>query len=452
MCRAEGHGHVVIGAHAHGKFRQPVPLRDLSQQRKMERGFFLHRRNAHEPRDRQPELVPAQRNKRIRLFGKKTRFLRFLTRIDLNEKLRQLCAFFTFLHEGAGKFLPVESFNHIEKRNGVLHFVGLQRTDEMKLKAGVIFPQLRPFAVCFLHPVFTEEALARCDDRTNFFRVKRLGNGNKRHVLHLPVRAAGRFGNADFHLGKTGSNIGGHGKSFAEHLEQGQPIAKTQPTAKNNGAHCQESRLMTGTGEKLRRTARRLGRKEPDLPPIIVMSDARRAPDAAAMIRALPPEAAFIFRHYELAPHDREKRARQACSAARYRNIPFLVAGDAKLAARIGADGLHLPEWQIMRLESRLALNLPFGFITAAAHSPAALRRAASAGVDAALLSPVFATKSHVGARPLGLAKAAEWARAATLPVYALGGINEETAARLSGTDFCGIAGIGFASAAEAHL
>lgn len=197
--------------------------------------------------------------------------------------------------------------------------------------------------------------------------------------------------------------------------------------------------------KKLLRTARRLGQMEPDLPPIIVMSDARRAPDAAAMIESLPPESAFIFRHYELAPHDREKSARQACSAARRRNIPFLVAGDAKLAARIGADGLHLPEWQIMHLEGRLALYWPFAFITAAAHSPAALRRAASAGADAALLSPVFATKSHVGARPLGLTKAAEWARAASVPVYALGGINEGTAARLSGTDFCGIAGIGFA-------
>lgn len=196
--------------------------------------------------------------------------------------------------------------------------------------------------------------------------------------------------------------------------------------------------------EKLLRTARMLGRKEPGLPPIIVMSDVRRTPDAAALIESLPPEAAFIFRHYELASRDREKYAMRACAAARRRNIPFLVAGDAGLAARIGADGVHLPEWQIMRLQSRLALTLPFAFITAAAHSPAALRRAAGAGADAALLSPVFETKSHDGAKPLGLAKAAEWARAASLPVYALGGINERTAPRLSGTEFCGIAGIGF--------
>jgi thiamine-phosphate pyrophosphorylase len=59
---------------------------------------------------------------------------------------------------------------------------------------------------------------------------------------------------------------------------------------------------------------------------------------------------------------------------------------------------------------------------------------------DAALLSPVFATKSHPKARPLTAPRARLIACHALLPVLALGGVTARNAALLSG--FSGIAAI----------
>jgi thiamine-phosphate pyrophosphorylase len=81
--------------------------------------------------------------------------------------------------------------------------------------------------------------------------------------------------------------------------------------------------------------------------------------------------------------------------------------------------------------------------VTAAAHSPIAIRLAARLGVDAVLLSPVFATASHPDARTLGPLRFARWARESPVPVYALGGIDAARARRLRGSGAVGFAGIG---------
>ncbi|MBT3536145.1 MAG: thiamine monophosphate synthase, partial [Rhodospirillaceae bacterium] len=84
----------------------------------------------------------------------------------------------------------------------------------------------------------------------------------------------------------------------------------------------------------------------------------------------------------------------------------------------------------------------PGWLITAAAPSPAAVRRAARQDVDAALLSPVFATASHPGAVELGTVRFANWVRGAPLPVYGLGGISAANGNRLLHSGAAGIAAI----------
>jgi len=156
---------------------------------------------------------------------------------------------------------------------------------------------------------------------------------------------------------------------------------------------------------------------------------------------ALPRNSAVIFRHYG-AP-DREDLAARLVAQSRRRGIRVLVAADAGLAARIGADGLHLPQalaargpgvWQSWRR--------PDWLVTAAAHSPAALWRARAAGADAALLSPVFSTASHPGGAALGVLRFAAWCRNSPLPVYALGGVSAANIRRLKGCGARGLAGI----------
>jgi thiamine-phosphate pyrophosphorylase len=180
----------------------------------------------------------------------------------------------------------------------------------------------------------------------------------------------------------------------------------------------------------------------PGLPPAILMTDSVRLPDPEPWIARLPRGAAVILRHYEAA--NRISLARRLAVACHQCQVRLLVAGDARIASASGADGLHLPEAMVTR-ESRnwRRWRRPDWLITAAAHSPRAIRRAAEAGVDAVLLSPVFATKSHPLSPTLGPLRFAALVAASPLPVYALGGVTKVTLARLAGSGACGFAGIG---------
>lgn len=180
------------------------------------------------------------------------------------------------------------------------------------------------------------------------------------------------------------------------------------------------------------------------LPRLILMTDEKRLADPRAAVGRLPRGAAVILRHYGVP--DRAALARDLADLCRRRGLRLIVAGDWRLAAAIGAGGVHLPEGLARRGPPAWGGGQmkPSGFlVTAAAHSPAALWRAARAGADAALLSPVFATASHPGAAVLGPLRFARWCRAAPLAVYALGGITPSTARRLAGSGLAGIAGIG---------
>ncbi len=67
--------------------------------------------------------------------------------------------------------------------------------------------------------------------------------------------------------------------------------------------------------------------------------------------------------------------------------------------------------------------------------------RIVPSGLDAVFLSPVFPTGSHPERSALSAMRANAVARALTVPVYALGGIDARKAALLRG--FIGIAAIG---------
>lgn len=178
------------------------------------------------------------------------------------------------------------------------------------------------------------------------------------------------------------------------------------------------------------------------LPPVILMTDSRRLADPTAALAGLERGGAVILRHY--GDPGREEMARRLAALCRRRGVRLLIAGDGRLAAAIGADGIHLPEALAGRGPGAWSRwRRPGWLVTAAAHSPAALFRAARAGADAALLSPVFATPSHPDRRPLGPLRFAAWCRASPLPVYALGGVSVAGARRLAASGGAGIAGIG---------
>lgn len=183
------------------------------------------------------------------------------------------------------------------------------------------------------------------------------------------------------------------------------------------------------------------------LPPLAMLTDERRMPDPLPAAARLPAGSLVILRHYGVAAEERAALARRLARLCRRRRLRLLVAADWRLAAAVGAAGLHLPEG-LARGAKGLAPALAWrrrrgGLLTVAAHGAAGLARAARLGADAALLSPVFATASHPGAGILGPLRFAALCRAAAVPVYALGGIAPDTAPRLRASGAIGLAAIG---------
>jgi thiamine-phosphate pyrophosphorylase len=118
-----------------------------------------------------------------------------------------------------------------------------------------------------------------------------------------------------------------------------------------------------------------------------------------------------------------------------------LAGADPQLAARISADGVHLPE-RMSALAGGIRRGRPTWIVTTAAHSRSAIAAARSGGADAVFVSPVFASASPSAGAPLGALRFARLARSARLPVFALGGINAITVRSLAHTGAIGVAAI----------
>lgn len=178
------------------------------------------------------------------------------------------------------------------------------------------------------------------------------------------------------------------------------------------------------------------------LPRAIAMTDVERAPDPALLLHGLPAGGALILR--ERNSGRLAAAARHWVPAAHRAGRRVLIAGDARLALAVGADGVHLSEAQLRRRPETKSVRLRPGWVvTASAHGAGALLRAAGAGADAALLSPVFPTASHPDVPALGALRFAALADLAPIAIFALGGVTAASLRRLGGSSAAGIAGIG---------
>jgi len=174
---------------------------------------------------------------------------------------------------------------------------------------------------------------------------------------------------------------------------------------------------------------------------LVAVTDETRGGDPLILAARLPKGSMLIFRHYD-APN-RAALAMKLAVLCRNKRLTLMVAGDLDLALRVRA-GLHLPDGVAARPSPRLRLwKRRGGRLTAAAHDRRGLSRAAGLGADAALLSPVFATHSHPGAKPLGLLTFRRLVKDAGLPVVALGGIDAASVRQLGGIGIAGVAAIG---------
>ena len=98
---------------------------------------------------------------------------------------------------------------------------------------------------------------------------------------------------------------------------------------------------------------------------------------------------------------NRRRVARSLLMAAKRRRLVFLVGADEKLAQRVGAMGLHLPERAIWRARG-VRRRHPNWLVTGSAHSPTALALAARCNLDAIFLSSIFPSRSPSAGPPIG--------------------------------------------------
>lgn len=182
-------------------------------------------------------------------------------------------------------------------------------------------------------------------------------------------------------------------------------------------------------------SARAGGRKP--LPALLFFTDPARTPDISAVAERLPRGSAIVYRAFGAA--NAEAAALTLKAIARRRGLRLLIGADEVLAAKVKADGVHLPE----RLAHRArAIRRPGWLVTAAAHSPRAARSALASGADAVVVSAVFPSNSASAGAPLGPLRLAQIVRMAGGPVYGLGGVNDKTARRLLRAGLVGLAGV----------
>ncbi|MBW8304302.1 MAG: thiamine phosphate synthase [Brevundimonas sp.] len=187
-------------------------------------------------------------------------------------------------------------------------------------------------------------------------------------------------------------------------------------------------------------------RRDPsaDLPPLLFFTDPERTPRPWETAGRLPAGSGVVFRSFGAA--DARETGLRLREATRRRRGLLLVGLDAELAEALEADGVHLPE-RALDQATALRAARPDWRITGAVHSAAAVAEAG--GLDAAVLSPVFAAGGASPDRPpLGVRGFAALTREAAVPVYALGGIDAANARTLIGSGACGLAGVSAIQAA----
>lgn len=152
-------------------------------------------------------------------------------------------------------------------------------------------------------------------------------------------------------------------------------------------------------------------------------------------LRRLPRGSGFVYRHYHLGDPARWTRFRHLRQLARARGHLVILADSALTAREWGADGIYgAPRSLYPRRRELIRI--------ATTHDLREIGQANRFGVDAVMLSPVFATRSHPGAACLGPARFRMLASHAQAPVIALGGMTQAGANSLNWPRWAAIDGL----------
>ena len=120
-------------------------------------------------------------------------------------------------------------------------------------------------------------------------------------------------------------------------------------------------------------------------------------------------------------------------------HVPFVINDNVEIAARIGADGVHVGQSDMEAGDVREKLG-PDRIIGVSAQTVEQAVRAQERGADYLGVGAVFPTGSKADAVEVSHETVRAITEAVDIPVIAIGGITKDNVSELSGTGICGIA------------
>ena len=138
----------------------------------------------------------------------------------------------------------------------------------------------------------------------------------------------------------------------------------------------------------------------------------------------------------------REALAADVLAICKRHRVPCVLHSFLDVAKRLGVKQIQLPLWKLE--EAAADANRPldsFSRIGASVHSVEDARRAGQLGASYLIAGHIFATGCKPGIPPRGLAFLREVCHAASVPVYAIGGISLDSE-QMQSVLSCGAAGV----------
>lgn len=133
------------------------------------------------------------------------------------------------------------------------------------------------------------------------------------------------------------------------------------------------------------------------------------------------------------------RQAQRLLPVCRRYGVPLIINDHPDVAREAGADGVHVGQGDMAYEEARRILG-PDGIIGVSAHNPEEALRAQAAGADYLGCGAVFGSATKDGVQTLTPAGLAAICGSVTIPVVAIGGIDESNIRELGGTGADGVA------------
>lgn len=149
--------------------------------------------------------------------------------------------------------------------------------------------------------------------------------------------------------------------------------------------------------------------------------------NVAAMTRALIDGGCDILqlRAKKSGAQEIENIARQMHRITRDAGIPLIINDHPAIAASIGAEGVHVGQDDDAIAAAREVVG-PRMIVGKSTHSLAQAAAAAAEGACYIGFGPLYATGTKPGRPAIGLADIAEAHRRVSIPIFCIGGVNDE--------------------------